>query len=134
MTVRVELLRFALSGVLGFCMDTLILYAGMLLGLGFHLARALSFVAAASFTWAFNRRVTFAGRAQAPQPLFTQWLHYLAMMAAGGAVNYMVSAWIYANSELAVRWPVLAIAAGSVAGLLLNFATARAWVFRAKGP
>lgn len=124
-----QLWRFAVSGVLGLAVDTAVLYALMALGLGFAWARVLSFLAAATFTWAFNRRHTFASE-QARAPSWREWLHYLAAMAVGGVVNYGVSLAAYQTSDTVHTFPVLALMLGSVAGMALNFVSARYLLFR----
>lgn len=122
--------RFAVSGVLGLVVDTAVLYGLMALGLGFEVARVLSFLAAATFTWAFNRRLTFDAAARRP-PNWREWLHYLAAMAVGGVVNYCVSLGAYHLSDVVRAHPVLALALGAAAGMVLNFLSARHLVFRA---
>jgi len=96
--------------------------------LGWYLARVLSFLAAATFTWAFNRRHTFAGRA-AGGSIGREYLAYLGAMLGGGAVNYAVYAltlhWVQGPGAAA-----LGVALGSCAGLLVNFLAARHVVFR----
>jgi len=122
--------RFAISGVLGLAVDTAVLYGLMALGLGFAVARVLSFLAAATFTWAFNRRLTFETAAH-QAPSWREWLHYLAAMAVGGAVNCGVSLGAYHVFDVVRAHPVLALALGSAAGMVLNFLSARHLVFRA---
>ena len=124
-----QLWRFAVSGVLGLAVDTAVLYALMALGLGFAWARVLSFLAAATFTWAFNRRHTFVSE-QARAPSWREWLHYLAAMAVGGVVNYSVSLAAYKISDTVQTYPVLALMLGSVVGMTLNFVSARYVLFR----
>ena len=124
-----QLWRFAVSGVLGLAVDTAVLYALMALGLGFAWARVLSFLAAATFTWAFNRRHTFASE-QARAPSWSEWLRYLAAMALGGVVNYAVSLAAYKTSDTVQTFPVLALMLGSVVGMTLNFVSARYLLFR----
>lgn len=124
-----QLWRFAVSGVLGLAVDTAVLYALMALGLGFATARVLSFLAAATFTWAFNRRHTFVSE-QAHAPSWGEWLRYLAAMAVGGVVNYGVSLVAYRVSDTVQTYPVLALMLGSVVGMTFNFVSARYVLFR----
>lgn len=120
----VQAWRFAVSGVLGLGVDTAVLYGLMAVGLPFAVARLLSFLAAATFTWAFNRRVTFQTGETRP-PSWREWAHYLAAMAVGGLVNYGVSLGAFHAFDTVQTYPVLALALGSVAGMLLNFVSAR---------
>jgi putative flippase GtrA len=126
--LRRQLLRFGLAGVLGLGVDTAALYGLMALGMPFVWARALSFVAAASFTWAFNRSLTFAERTPTP-PTWGEWGQYLLAMAVGGVVNYVVSVASYRWWPIVQSYPVLALALGSAVGMVFNFVSARFWVF-----
>ena len=56
-----EFLLFAAVGVVGFGVDVAVLYLVAPL-LGWYGARVLSFIAAATATWALNRRYTFGAR------------------------------------------------------------------------
>ena len=56
-----EFLSFAVVGTIGFVVDLGVLYV-VAPTLGWYGGRVLSFLAAASVTWALNRRFTFAGR------------------------------------------------------------------------
>ncbi len=124
-----QIQRFALSGLLGLAVDTAVLYGLMALGGPFALARGASFLAAATFTWAFNRRLTF-NAAQPRPPSWGEWLQYLFAMAFGGAVNYGVSLGAYHGLPVVQAYPVLALVLGSGAGMVINFFSARHWVFR----
>lgn len=127
-SARQEFLRFTLVGAAGFVVDagTLLLATGAF-GLGPYLGRVFSYLCAATLTWTFNRRFTFAARKRAPVP---EWFRFLGANAIGGAVNYGVYAAIVAFSAVGAAWPVLGVAAGSVAGLVFNFGVSKFWVFR----
>ena len=127
--LRSQLWRFAVAGVLGLGVDTAVLYALMALGLPFVWARGLSFVAAATFTWAFNRRFTFVSEA-AVAPSWREWAHYLLAMAGGGVANYAASVAAYQWWPMVQTFPVLALALGSAVGMVFNFVSARFWVLR----
>ena len=116
-------LLFGVAGVLALGLDIGVL--GLLTPwLGLYGARALSFLAAASFTWLFNRRLTFAGPRRLG--LRAEYAAYLASMAMGGAVNllvYAVTVWAW---PLAAAHPALGVALGSLSGMVFNFLAARA--------
>jgi putative flippase GtrA len=119
---------FALAGIGGLVVDTLVCYAGLALGLNFYLARLVSFLCAVYFTWQVNRRWTFASGA-VPPASWREWWRYLGAMLVGGAVNYLVSA---VAIYLLPAWPLtplLAVAAGSLAGMAFNFISAKVLVF-----
>jgi putative flippase GtrA len=115
---------FAFVGGLGFIIDAVVLYGAMALGTGFYSGRLLSFVAAASVTWILNRSITFTHLASRGHT-FSEWLKYMIAMCVGGAVNYGTAAWTYHEIQLVMQFPVLAVAAGSIAGLSINYILAK---------
>jgi putative flippase GtrA len=131
--VTSRFLRFAIVGTLGFVVDAGVLALVLQSGLaGFHAGRCLSFLAAASFTWALNRRFTFADRAASRGSRGAQWARYVAAMSAGAAVNYAVYALVLAWAGYTALIAPFAVAAGSIAGLGVNFSAARWFVFAAR--
>jgi putative flippase GtrA len=125
-------LRFSAVGVVGFLIDAGVLQMLLVLGQGPYLGRLASFLAAATGTWLLNRRYTF--RATTTRALHREWLHYLALMVVGGAVNYGVYAACLVTLPLVRAYPVIGVAVGSCAGLVVNFLSARFLVFRAAPP
>jgi putative flippase GtrA len=121
-----QFVRFAAIGALGFVVDVAVLYGALALGAGWIVGRALSFLAAASFTWAVNRRYTFAATASR----WREWGRYLASMAAGMLVNFLVYALVLWLLPAAWWTPGLAVACGSAAGLGVNFVSAKLFVFK----
>lgn len=120
---------FAVSGALAFLIDGGVVQALVsLAGSDPYLARGFSFLCAVTFTWAFNRRYTFVhGR---DQPAWPQWRRYVATQLGGFAVNYAVYALMVAWLPFVRAWPIVGVAAGSVAGLLVNYAAAKRLVFK----
>ena len=122
-----QFVRFSMVGALGFLVDAGVLHL-LIAGAGgdLYVSRLLSFLAAASFTWAMNRRFTFdptdhhAGH---------QWIRFIAVNGIGGAINYAVYAFMVATLPLVAALPVLGVAAGSLAGLAVNFTASRTLVF-----
>lgn len=121
-----QFLAFALVGVLGFLVDSSVLYLGLALGLGLRAGRVLSYLAAVTFTWALNRRYTFGASRYRP---VEEWARFAATQLAGAAVNLGAYFALVAHSALVVRFPVIGVAAGSLAGLAVNFTVARLFVF-----
>ena len=128
---KAQFLRFAAVGTAAFVVDTAVLYTGLAVGLGFYWGRALSFVVAATFTWYGNRRVTFTQtHAHGAGAIAAEWARFLLANLVGGAVNYGTYAALV-NLVPAVRaYPVLGVAAGSIAGLSVNFTLSKLLVFR----
>ena len=120
---------FTISGVLGFGVDALTLYTIMTLGNSFYIGRTLSFISAASFTWWFNRRYTFSA-SSSNAPSWNEWLRFLIAMSIGGMVNYFSSIWSYQSFELVRDLPILALALGAIAGMAINFFSARAVLYK----
>ena len=123
-----EIVRFAISGVLGFVVDAAALYAALILGAGYFAGRACSFLLAVWTTWQFNRRFTFASRRRGSA--WAEWWRYLLAMSAGGLVNLTAYTLTVLMLPKAPWLPLVAVAAGSAAGMCLNFATSKWWVFR----
>lgn len=123
-----EFLRFALAGVAGFIVDAGVLYLALALGCGPYIGRVVSFLCAAFVTWQINRRITFATRDSVS--LWREWNQYLLAMSFGGACNYAVYAIAVEILPRSAARPALAVAAGSIAGMFINFLTAKLWVFR----
>ena len=127
-----QFLRFAVVGVLAFLVDASVLQAALALGLDPYSGRVASYLCAATAAWAMNRRYTF--RVPEREGLAGEWLAYLAANAIGGLVNYgtyVLALWL---SGAVRTWPVLGVAAGSVAGLAFNFVVNKYWVFRRSWP
>ena len=124
-----EFLAFAIVGAAGFVVDVAVLYLAAPL-LGWYGARVLSFLAAATATWALNRRYTFRGRASRTS-VAREYLGYLATMLGGAVVNY--GAYVLVLHWATGPWaPAAGVALGSCAGLVVNFLSARYLVFRAR--
>lgn len=123
-----QLVRFVFVGGFGFLVDTAVLYLMLWLGLGYFAGRAVSFLCAVFATWQLNRRFTFASSPSGS--VWKEWGRYLAAMSVGGCVNYAAYSGVVSMLPSSPWLPVLAVAAGSIAGLAVNFATAKWWVFK----
>jgi putative flippase GtrA len=123
-----QLARFAAVGALGFLVDAAVLYSVQALGSGWHAGRLLSFLAAVLFTWQFNRRFTFT--APGRDGLWAEGWRYLSAMGLGGIANLAAYALMLFLAPMTPWTPLAGVAAGSVAGMLVNFTMARNWVFR----
>jgi putative flippase GtrA len=128
--VLMEFLRFGVVGTIGFVVDTAVLYAGLALGLGLYGGRVVSYLVAATTTWALNRLWTFRGRGDGPA--HQQWALFLVVNLAGFAMNYGTYAALIAFVPMVAAHPVLGVAAGAIAGMFGNFVLSRRLVFRAR--
>lgn len=124
-----QFLRFGVVGVFGWVIDTAVVY--LLRGsLGLYGAGLVSFLVAASANWMLHRVWTFRGHGTRVVRMHRQWAAFLAAMTLGFVLNRGAYAALVTFSAVCARNPFLATAAGAVAGLGLNFATSRQWVFR----
>jgi len=119
-------LRFALVGAAGFFVDLAALYASLALGAGLYTGRVISYLCAATFTWGVNRRFTFASEVP---PSFGEWLRFLLANAIGGLVNYGTYAALVSWGTGLLGHPALAVACGSIAGLVVNYLASSRFVF-----
>jgi putative flippase GtrA len=136
-----QFLRFGIVGGIGFLVDAGLLHLMLKLGLGYYGGRVVSFVAAATTTWILNRSFTFRRESPsaedsrghpAPTHPAGEWLAYLGLMVIGGVVNYGTYAAAVELSDLVRRVPALGVALGSIAGMAINFWSAKSMVFERK--
>ena len=119
--------RFVGVGVVGFLCDAgvfhmLVTFAAM----SPYVAKVVSYFAAATLTWWLNRRFTFA---PTEMRATEQWLRFLAVNAVGAVVNYGVFALMLNASTMAMQYPLIAVAAGALAGLVFNFLLSQKFAF-----
>jgi putative flippase GtrA len=126
-----QFLRFGVVGTIGFIVDSAALtqFAIPILGLDRYSGRVVSFLIAATCTWALNRRFTFKPTVEHP---FKQWLRFLAANGVGFVANYSTYAACVTFVPVAKDNLVIGVAAGAIAGLVFNFTINKFWVFRAK--
>lgn len=124
-----QMLRFGVVGTIGFLVDTATVYAAhFLAGLDLYSAGALAYLTAATSTWALNRHFTFPEART--QPAGPQWFRFIVTQTVGFALNRGTYAVLIATLAAARAEPVIAVAAGSLAGMTVNFLAARFLVFR----
>jgi len=124
-----EFYSFALIGALAFIIDACILsFALMIDPDAFFLGRFFSFLACVTFTFYFNRQITFTGVAN--RPVVDQFVKYVGSNIIGATINLTVYGLLVFYYQTARDWPVFAAAAGSVTGLIANFALSKFFVFK----
>jgi putative flippase GtrA len=130
-----QMLRFGMVGGIGFLVDAGLLYVMLGLGLGPYSGRVVSFLVAATTTWILNRSFTFRRESPSETHPAGEWLAYLGLMVIGGMVNYGTYALAVAFSDPVRRHPEIGVALGSIAGMAINFWSAKTMVFERKaGP
>ena len=123
---------FGMVGLIGFAIDTATVYA-LRHAVGLYVAGAAAYFTAATGTWFCNRIWTFRHVASA-ESWHMQWRRFLAANMAGFVINRGVYALLVTFVAVAARQPVIAVFAGAVAGMALNFNLSRKMVFRSPGP
>lgn len=120
---------FCVSGGLAFLVDASLTQSWVsLAGLDPWSARGLAFPVAVTCTWLFNRKFTFSPSDKVP--LHREWLLYVSTQISGLSVNLLTYALFVWISATAAAWPVLAVAVGSVTGLIVNFFGAKYVAFK----
>lgn len=122
-----QLGAFACAGLFGLALDIATVYA-LRESLGLYAAGIVAYLVSATGNWAVNRNWTF--RSAQAAPARAQWVRFLIGGLAGMAVNRGVYAVLVTVSPLCATHPVLAIAAGTAAGMGVNFHMARRYIFR----
>ena len=123
------LVRFGLVGVLGFVVDTGVVDALRLMHGNLYVDQAIAYLAAATFTWWLNRHFTFKIKIS---PTWKEWGKYLIANLSGGVANYLVFVVTTMLSSFIYHHAILAIALGSLAGLVFNFIFSSLFVFKHK--
>ncbi len=122
-----QFLRFGVVGALGFLVDTATVY--LLLGsLGVYWAGAVAYPVAATFNWAINRSWTFRGLGSGSA--LAQWGRFMGANLLGFGLNRGTYFVLVSVSPFVAGHPVIAVAAGAIAGLAANFSLSRRLVFR----
>ena len=131
-----QYIRFGIVGGIGFLVDAGVLRLLLALGSGYYDGRFVSFLAAATTTWILNRSFTFrrdaADESVGRRHPAGEWLTYLALMVVGGVINYAAYAVAIESWDLARRHPELGVALGSIAGMMINYWSAKTMVFARK--
>lgn len=125
---RRQLLAFGAVGLLAFAVDASVLHLAILAAFGLHVGRLLSYLCAVTVSWEFNRRFTF--RHTATPATVTNWLRFAISQLGGAVINLGCYFLLIHFSRTVAHFPVIGVAVGSVAGLVLNFGVATAYVFR----
>jgi putative flippase GtrA len=124
----VQFAMFGTVGLVGFAIDTGTVYA-LRHAVGLYVAGLAAYFIAATATWFCNRSWTFRHVGRAEQ-WHVQWRRFLTANLSGFIINRGVYALLITFVAVAARQPVIAVFAGGVAGMTLNFNLSRKLVFR----
>ena len=124
-----QLIRFGISGVAGFLVDAgIVALCIQTVDMRPIPAQAVAFSVAVTVTWLINRHWTFAEHAS--DKWLHEWIRYVAANSIGAAVNNSVYAILVLTAVTFSKDPVLAVAAGSVAGMVFNYSSSILLVFK----
>jgi putative flippase GtrA len=123
-----QFVMFGMVGLIGFAIDTGTVYA-LRHAVGLYVAGLVAYFTAATGTWFCNRSWTFRhiGRSDL---WYVQWRRFLTANLTGFIINRGIYALLVTFVAVAARQPVIAVFAGAVAGITLNFNLSRKMVFR----
>ena len=124
----VQFIMFGMAGSVGFAVDTATVYA-LRYWVGLYVGGILAYFTAASCTWLCNRLWTFR-HLRRSDPWHVQWRRFLAANFTGFVINRGVYMLLVTFVAAAARQPVIAVLAGGLAGMMLNFNLSRKLVFR----
>ena len=123
-----QFISFGLVGFAGLGVDLTCVY-GLRPFTNLYVAGLAAYVVAASITYGLNRTLTF--RSHVSQvALWRQWVSFLAANFAGFILNRGTYAVLIASFALVAAQPWMAVCAGAVAGMFVNFSLSRRLVFR----
>ena len=125
-----QLLAFGAVGTLAFVVDAGVLHLAILGGLGLLFGRLVSYLCAVTVSWECNRRFTFSQTAT--RATFNSWLRFAVSQLGGATLNIGTYLLLIHLSRTVEHFPVIGVAAGSLAGTLVNFGLARTYVFRGR--
>lgn len=121
-----QIIRFGIIGTIGFVLNALMVE--MLAPLcGPLYAQLIAFPVVATAMWYLNRRYTFGASSR---PIVQEWLSYILANTLGWVANNGLYVLLVLHWALAFRHPSIAVAAGSLAGMIFNFVMSRAAVFK----
>lgn len=119
---------FTLSGVIGFLVDSAALYL-LKASVGLYFGRIVSFFLAVLATWVINRTLTYRDR-ESGLSKHNEFARYLGLMIGGGVLNFTVYTVLVGRFIMVNNYPVIGVAAGSLAGMAVNLITSRLLLYR----
>jgi dolichol-phosphate mannosyltransferase len=124
-----EFVQFGMVGSTGVVIDlTIYLSVQAIFLIDHKIARAISFVGAASWNWALNRLITFTHREKMSKII--QWPAFIMTSSLGFAINWGTYVIFTSYVPFFSVHKILALLIGVLLGMGLNFMMARLFVFR----
>jgi putative flippase GtrA len=123
-----QFFKFGVVGVVGFIVDTAMLYYGIhMLGMERVAAGLFSFPFAVTATWLGNRLFTFKNAP--PMSAAKQLAKFTLVCAVGLVFNRGTYSLLVTSIPLVYDYPVIGLLAGTGAGMFFNFFASRRHVF-----
>jgi putative flippase GtrA len=128
-----QFLRFAIVGGLGFFVNEVVLFGALyFLKLNAYTGGIFAFLVTVTFTWGGNRLLTFReAAAHRVRDILEEWFRFVAANTLGFCANYAVYAALVTFAPQPLNSPYLALAFGTLVGLVFNFTLSKRFVFRA---
>lgn len=125
-----QFVNFALFGVAGFVCDTGVLYLlAYGLDVNLYIGRLLSYLCAVTLTWWLNRRFTFVGTEGNNRSVIAQWSKFAGCNVVGAIINYSIYAALISFFVVFYKYPVFAVAIGTLFSVNVNFFLSKKYVF-----
>jgi putative flippase GtrA len=128
-----KFLRFAIVGGLGFFVNEAVLFGALrLLKMDVYTGGIFAFLVTVTFTWGGNRLLTFRETAaHRIRDIIEEWFRFVAANTLGFCANYAVYASLVTFAPAPLNSPYVALAFGTLVGLVFNFTLSKRFVFRA---
>lgn len=118
--------RFAMVGTFAYVVDTASLYLLAEL-MPLVPARLIAFVIAVTTTFFLNMWLTFEGLID--HSLLRSYVKYVSANSVGGVINLIVSTLLLLQKLPIVSLPLVAVAFGSLSGLIANYTLSKRFIF-----
>jgi len=126
----VRFIRFGIVGTAGFVVNEAALWVILtFVHLDRYLAQLPAFFVGVTFTWWGNRVLTFREHA-AQTSLLREWSKFVVANGLGAIANYALYVTLLKFGPYPLNIPYLALAAGTLLGLVFNFTMSKRFVFR----
>lgn len=126
-----QFLRFAIIGTVVFIFEAALLF---LLTDQLHfdsqISRCISFMPAIILAWFLNRQFTFVSKKHLAW--YKELLRYIFVNLGGLTSNFLSYFYFLYAFDIAKAYPLIALAGGSLVGMLLNFFASKWFVFMHK--
>lgn len=131
-----QFLHFAIVGGTGFFVNEAVLFVIIkLLHVNAYVAGVLAFLLTVTYTWFGNRLLTFRDEAATgTRAIVIEWAKFVGANLLGFVANYSVYSALVMFARAPLNSPYLALACGTLVGLLFNFTLSKRLVFRHSSP